>query len=251
MKRKALIVYCDNTKSGNLPGPSHDYSNFVEFLTSPLGGGWYEHEILGLHNPTEQDIMTTGYDFLAGADYTFTIFTGHGYIQKSELCCLQYVELADKNVSIRKLKSTSPRQLLIIDACRKYQFVTEKIKKIASAYESMRNFSSITEISRQLFDEKISNSECGITVLYAASKNETALDTDNGAAYLLSLLDAAKGWENESTESILSIKDAHLRAKEILDLKFGDDTTQHPIMNQEKRKVYFPFAVNPQRFIIS
>ena len=206
MKRRALIVYCDNTQSGKLPGPLHDFNKYVEFLTSPLGGGWYEDEILGLPNPTKQDIMTTGHEFLAGADYTFTIFTGHGYIRKSESCNCQYVELADKEISIRELKSTSPRQLLIIDACRRYQIVTEGIKKIASAHESLMNFSVITEMSRRLFDEQISNSEYGITVLYAASENESALDTDKGAAYLLSLLDAAKQWEKESTDSVLSIE---------------------------------------------
>ena len=251
MKRRALIVYCDKTPSGELDGPSYDYSNFVEFLTSPLGGGWYKNEILGLHNPTEQDVMTLGRSFLDGADYTFTIFTGHGYIRKSESCNCQYVELADKEISIRKLKSTSPRQLLIIDACRRYQIVTEGIKKIASAHESLRNFSVITEMSRRLFNKQISNSEYGITVLYAASENESALDTDKGAAYLLSLLDAAKQWEKESTDSVLSVKDAHLRAKKILNFKFGDNTLQQPTMNQEKRKEYFPFAINPKKFIIS
>lgn len=250
MKRRALIIYCDNTKSGKLTGPICDYSNYVEFLTSPLGGGWYKNEIMGLHNPTEQDIMTKGRLFLDGADYTFTIFTGHGCIYKEGVLRRQYVELADKNISIRELKSTSPRQLLIIDACRGYQTMTEGIKKFASAQESLNDFSSINEFSRKLFDEKISISECGLTVLYAASEDESALDTDNGAAYLLSLLYAAKQWENESTDSALSVKDAHLQAKEILDLKFGDYTTQRPTMNLEKRKKHFPFAVNPLRFIV-
>ena len=251
MKRKALIVYCDNTESGNLPGPSHDYSNFVEFLTSPLGGGWYEHEILGLHNPTEQDIMTTGYDFLAGADYTFTIFTGHGCILKQGDQCHQYVELADKSVPITNLLSESKRQLLIIDACRGYIDTTNKMLKIASALESVNNFSSRTEIARQVFEKNVLSAEAGLTVLFSASEDESSLDTNCGAAYLSSLLDAAEYWNEKSTNPVLPIDEAHWLAQKLLKQNFGDKTIQHPTMNQEKRKVYFPFAVNPQRFIIS
>ncbi len=245
MERRALIVYCDNTPSGPLPGPSHDFSNYVQYLTSPLGGAWYSSEILGLHNPTAHEVTTTGCSFLNEADYSFVIFTGHGYILKSENSQRQYLELADKDISIRELKSSSPRQLFIIDACRGYQPITEGVTKIGSALESFQNFTDLASISRNLFDESVLAAERGLTVLYAASENESALDTDNGAAYLLSLRDAAKQWRTESNSRVLPANQAHSLATNLLEARFGDDTEQQPTMNKEKRLRYFPFAVNP------
>lgn len=249
MKRRALIIYCDNTASGKLLGPSHDYSRYIEFLTSLLGGGWYKDEILGLHNPPEREIIITGRPFLNGADYTFTIFTGHGCIQKEGARGQQCIELSDKIVPITHLLSESKRQLLLIDACRGHVDITKGMTKIASALEGVNNFSIMTKITRRLFEKNVLSAEAGLTVLYSASEDESSLDTNNGAAYLSSLLDAAGQWNEKSTNCVLPINEAHLLAKALLKQNFGDKTIQQPTMNLEKRRKYFPFAVNPLRAI--
>jgi hypothetical protein len=42
MTRKALIIYCDNTQSGELSGPSHDFENYQNYLKSHLGGEFHQ-----------------------------------------------------------------------------------------------------------------------------------------------------------------------------------------------------------------
>jgi hypothetical protein len=93
-----------------------------------------------------------------------------------------------------------------------------------------------------LFEKGILSADEGWTVLYAASKNQTAIDTSQGAAYLLTLFEIALLWaKNDKNYSFLSLKDVHTVAKTTI-LKYFV-TTQIPTMNTEKRLRYYPFAV--------
>ncbi len=232
MKRRAIIIYCNNTKSGELSGPVYDYSNYLNFLCSPLGGQWKRSEILGFPNPTYNDFMERQKQFCANADYTFSIFTGHGGINDDR----QYLEFKDKDVPLQKLITDAKRQTIIVDACRGYYTpLKERIIKEATN-ESLKSFSANID-TRKLFDDAVLKTEEGISVLFAAKENQSARDTRKGAAYLLSLLEAAETCEN----GVLSIKDAHILAIEILKYKYM--TRQEPIILPEKRKNFFPLAV--------
>src|SRR4051812_32718125 len=107
-ERRALIIYCDNTRSGRLVGPLRDKDNFLDFLCSRLGGEWIEDEIRALNNPTSFEVKQKVNTFLAGADYTFIIFTGHGFIDTHDHW--QYIELADQSVPASVLRTTAKRQ---------------------------------------------------------------------------------------------------------------------------------------------
>jgi hypothetical protein len=146
----------------------------------------------------------------------------------------------DDNISISNLISNAKRQSLIIDACRGYYSPTEEILKCLT--ESHQYFSGDPFSTREIFDRAVLRAEEGLTVLYAASKNQTALDTDNGAAYLLSLLRIAELWEtNDKKNNILNLKVTHDFATKYVSTQF--DTIQVPTMNREKRLRHFPFAV--------
>jgi hypothetical protein len=239
MKRRALIIYCDNTSSGELTGPPFDNVHYRSFLTSNLGGAWDEDEILSLSNPSEAIVTKAVRQFMSGADYTFTIFTGHGFLNLDENN-RQYLEVADDYISILSLRTNAKRQTLIIDACRSFHSPSEEIiKGFSEIYE---HFTGDPFTSRLMFDRAVSRAEEGWTVLYAASRNQTALDTDNGGAYLFSLLKIAESWEQlDKKNNIISLKVTHDNAKIYLYNNF--DTIQVPTMNREKRLKYFPFAV--------
>jgi hypothetical protein len=237
MERRALIIFCDNTESGSLSGPYRDYINFKNFLTSNLGGDWEEDEILPLRNPTKREVFDSIINFLDGADYTFTIFSGHGFMDRPG--GKQFVELLDDSISILQLRTSAKRQTLIIDACRGFEsdHRTEQ-KTFGDIYEGFAGPTS----TRVIFDKAVMAAEQGLTVLYAASENETALDTPSGAAYLLSLLEVANGWSTSNeVDHIIALKNIHLRASKYLFEHF--DTIQQPKMNGEKRIRYYPFAV--------
>lgn len=237
MKRRALIIYCDDTESGKLEGPSKDNDNFREYLTTSLGGNWHNKEILSLRNPSSVSVTKAVKEFLNGADYTFIIFTGHGYINTDNN--RQYIELSDTDVSIFNLRTTAKRQTLIIDACRGFFSRTAHLLKgFGQQFESFVGKPD----SRKMFDNAVLRAEEGWTVLYAASKNQTALDTFRGAAYLLSLLKVAENWGDiDKKHNILPINVTHSRAKTYLSQNF--ETIQVPAKNAEKRITYFPFAV--------
>lgn len=238
MIRRALIIYCNNTRSGKLAGPSQDNQNFREYLTSSLGGYWYDEEILSLPNPSSIKIYEAINSFLNGADYTFVIFTGHGFIDIDNNM-QQNIELSDKRIPISKLRTNAKRQTLIIDACRGY-FSSFRI--LSKAFGDISDSFIIKENTRKMFDYSVLNAEEGLTILYAASENQTALDTNVGAAYLLSLLEVAKNWKEYDIQyNILPLNVAHEHAQDYLSENF--ETIQIPSKNSEKRRNYFPFAV--------
>lgn len=242
MKRRALIIYCNDTGSGPLAGPPYDNANFLEYLTSRLGGEWYPGEILSLKNPKISDVSSAVSNHMKDADYTFTLFTGHGYLNRNHND-LQYLEVADGDVSILKLRNGSLRQTIVIDACRGYYVPEDKtfLKGFRALSES---FSGDIYSTRQIFDKAVMAADQGLTVLYAASENQTALDTGKGAAYLRSLLKVSEMWEESNRrETVLDLKSAHLNAKAYLSNNFP--TSQVPAMTDEKRLIHFPFGVKP------
>jgi hypothetical protein len=228
-----------DSPSGKLEGPSQDNENLREFLTSRLGGDWYSNEIISLRNPTIKKVKDTVLTFNK-YDYSFVVFTGHGELEEDEK--IQYIELMDDEISIRELITDCPRQTIVIDACRGYfskrQRLLEKSMNFSNGMESYgQNIST-----RQLFDDNLAKTEEGLTVLYAANENQSALDTNLGAAYISSLISSAQEWGRISNnETVLSLKAAHGKAVEYMREHFV--TTQVPVMNHEKRLRYYPFAV--------
>ena len=238
MIRRALIIYCDNTPSDPLPGPVQDNANYRKFLTSYLGGEWHSSEIRSLQNPTKLQVEQARQNFMKGADYTFTIFTGHGCINQSDNN-MQYAELSDGDISIRKLITDARRQAVIFDSCRGLErFESDEI--IKSINEDIKMFSAGLS-TRQAFDQAITAAEEGLTVLYSSSEDQSSEDSEDGALYLLSLLRVAEEWSNGTKQGVLDLKTAHENACEYIEDHFL--TLQEPVMNTEKRKKYYPFAI--------
>lgn len=240
MSRRALIIYCDNTPSKPLVGPIADRNNFFRFLTSPLGGSWDEGEIVPLRNPTITRVKNA-IRRLNGADYTFIIFTGHGEVRQKSINNIQYLELSDGDISVLELRSTAPKQTIIVDACRGYAKDTDI--EFAKAMEHLEESGFAgRESTREIFDSWLNQCENGLVVLYAASEDETALDTPNGAAYLLSLLICAEAWaETDKKYSVLPLNIVHEWAVAFVSENF--ETIQVPEIKGQKRRNFFPFAV--------
>jgi len=240
LKRRALIIYCDHTTSGELPGPPHDFESYNTYLQSKVGGEWRAGEILGLRNPHVAEVKYAVKTFMSRADYTFTIFTGHGYINEENKTCL---EVMDGEVMIKDLKPIDvTRQTIIVDACREKIIpatVQAEDRFFTKAFESSLGIGA----TRHLFDSLTLNAPGGLSILYAASENQSAADTEGGAAYLLSLLKVAENWRDANfSDMSLSIKQAHLLAIDYLEENF-EETIQTPKMLLDKRTTYFPFAV--------
>jgi len=238
MIRRALIIYCDNTASGVLTGPSHDNANYRDYLTRNIGGNWYDDEIISLPNPTSLMVQNYIHHFLNGADYSFIVFTGHGGINTHNN--KQYLELMDGEIQLLQLKTNAKRQTIIVDACRGYYTAIDEDLR------ESRMMSFITgaplQSTRKIFDDAVLRSDAGWTILYAASESQTALDTNKGAVYLISLLKATYQWEaTDRKYNILGLNIAHDMA--VIYMNDNYETIQEPTMNAEKRITHYPFAV--------
>jgi hypothetical protein len=243
MKRRALIIYCSNTQSGELLGPVKDNFNYREFLKSSIGGNWYNHEVMSLPNPTSYEVSKAARNFLSGADYTFVIFSGHGFVDP--FTGIQYLELSDKSIPLARLKTTASRQTLIVDACRDYKLHTNLSPTFQDYFsDSHLGIGDIHSSTRDIFNYAVLEAEPGIAVAFAADRGRSAIDTDNGGAYLLSLLCLAKRWENSNDREnyFIPIDVAHYCAKQFLAENF--DMRQNPILFTEKyRSNLFPLFV--------
>lgn len=80
MSRKALIIANPGRpgETNYCKGVEKDVENYRSFLRSPVGGLWYDSEIIVPHQP---GIVQTKVEVLApsAADYSMTIFCGHGH----------------------------------------------------------------------------------------------------------------------------------------------------------------------------
>jgi Caspase domain len=240
MIRRALIIYCDDTKSGKLKGPSKDNTNLRNHLTSYIGGEWYDFEIKSLNNPTSQMINVHIESFFENADYSFVVFSGHGFLNADE-DYIQYLEVADKDISIAKLLTKAKRQTILIDACRGiYSPQQEDLIKASRSYGE--SFIGSLHSTRKLFETKVLEAEEGLSILYAANVNQSAVDSNIGGAYTYSLLKSCEQWgESNRSNNALTIKEAHELGSIYMKSKFL--TNQTPVMQPEKRMKYFPLSV--------
>jgi len=247
MKREALIVYMPNTPcQSTLAGTIKDEENIRRFLTSSTGGEWKDTEIISLKNPTIKEvkcIINTMWD----SDYTFVVFTGHGYIEVKKNSYGQIIRhqkmlVADGELVLNDLKTGASRQAMIIDACRKFEVISQSTKIFSKSMSSMMENFSIRIQTRKIFNKAVIDSDEGLTVLFSSKENESSSDDPVvGGAFISSLIGGAEEW-NENKSGILTLDKAHELAIDYMQENF-QQTNQHPTLNSEKRRVYFPFAI--------
>lgn len=239
MKRRALIIYCNQTESGNLSGPIADNTNLRNHLLSKLGGEWNNDEILSLQNPTKVQVENAIKYHISNADYSFVVFSGHGCIRVDHNYT-QYLEIADSDISIRSLFTNVKRQTIIIDACRGYM--------IPSTETFSKGFRGITDhfigkpSTRDLFTQHVLACEEGLSIMYAANQNQSAADSQKGGAYLFSILKVCEIWEDQDKDNtVFPLNVAHSKGTVYMRNNFS--TIQEPTIEPERRMRYFPLAV--------
>lgn len=101
---------------------------------------------------------------------------------------------------------------------------------------------SSTTLTRTLFYSLVLKAEEGISVMFSASENQSSMDSQNGGAYIYSIIAVCRLWlVNNKNSYYLTIKNAHDIAIPFMNSMFI--TKQKPVMATEKRMRYFPFAV--------
>ena len=247
MKKQALIIsnpgevgaqnYCH--------GVAVDVANYFSFLTSSLGGSWYESEIKQLIRPTKIE-MANAISNHSTIDYSLIIFCGHGYFslnKDSTILELKKNEEFDSN----DLRQGAKKKTIILDCCR--QVVNDISPDKALLTKFARTDTKLNKAyCRMYFENTINSCSNGIVLGYGCSKNETAGDNQTrGGYYSYSLLKSASNWFETNKISplddfsCLSIVSAH--DESIKTVKALSGNAQNPEIEKPRSGPYFPFAI--------
>jgi hypothetical protein len=221
-------------------GRRHRFTSLCKFFKSPIGGSWEDNEIAGLFKcPSENliELFQSTY-----TDFLLVYFSGHGQQGLKETNIAIY---NSESLSVSQLVSIikAPKALIIIDTCRKS--IVEEYSSFSGpeylSFESTLNQPNSSEKYLQI----ISESTDGICIAYSCSVGEISNDTEVGGDYTYSLLKTSLEWyENQNSESILSINGANDLAHQYLKFKSNfDQNPQVVITNDKEENLNFPFAI--------
>jgi hypothetical protein len=240
MKRKAIVIGAPGgVKNEYLEGVQYDFKNYINFLKSPTGGAWDSSEIIPVMNPSS--IKLKSYLKNLKVDYTLVIFSGHGAYQIGDSTYIA-VNRTDL-ISVNELVTKSPKQLLIIDACRSFTdsgisgFLEEEAKKFPSKLSRVE--------AKRIFKYQLDKCENGLVVCFSSIIGQSSYSKNDGGLFSLSLLDTAKSWVlTPSRFGILPIQTAFTRAKNYTIQKTrGKQVPELKASNIKKRTTWFPFAI--------
>lgn len=240
LKRKALIIYCTNTQSGNLDGLQKDNENLRNYLNSCTGGCWRDGEIISLENPTAQCVSDCILNEFNDVDYAFVVFSGHGTYGTEG----QILEVDKGCINVEDLTDIAPKQTLVINACRKHLNTAIDESKIFSF--NNENISRPLEfLHRKMFDDAIRNMPKGTNVIYSTSDDEFAYCGFDGSVFINKMIDVCNTFGEGQKDS-----KGTLNTEEVVDMvgsievQIQDGTdTQVPEIKLLNDSEAFPLAV--------
>ncbi|HEX4113782.1 MAG TPA: caspase family protein [Stellaceae bacterium] len=246
MKFRALIIGnpgedgADNYCAGVLK----DFAFYPQFLASALGGAWEPDEITVLHRPSTLKASIALLE-LASADYSITIFSGHGYTNSEDGAFM--LELKDGHeIDARELRAYgAPKRTVILDCCRQVARVVVKEERLFKALAKKAELDP--EQCRSFYERRLDECARGLVVQYACAPGEVSNDSSAvGGYYSSSLLLGAREWADanssdlSTTAHFFSVVNAHKTADELVkQLTDG----QNPQIDKPRSGPYFPFGV--------
>ena len=232
--RKALIIGSPGTEGVDyLYSASTDVTNITNHLLSSRGGKWKDNEIQVLWNPVIAELATIIENTIA--DYLFVYYAGHGYettIGERKIC------LSDADVSDFFLLNNSPRQLIVIDACREKEYPA--ISGIPEEEEWLPFDGYYPE--REAFDNYILQSPVGKKIIHATKSGFASWEDVNGrgGVFTTSLILSARKIPCAALYAPVSIEQSLKKARKII--KESDDK-QEPEIVYSIGNLQVPFAV--------
>ena len=235
VKRRAILIGSPGTRDNFLVGVKNDLANFKNYLLSDEGGAWNEAEITVSYNPTFERASSLVHG--SEEDYTLVYLSGHGYTNRrnERMFCLRDINIADTY-----FLNQSPRQLIIVDACRTIftGIGAPPPPTFAPRWEHLEG-----SPVRELFDSCIKNSWPGKTIIHSTQHGEVSYDNSRGegGVFTLALLKIASkmkstdfGYKPVRINSILNKIPVELR-------KQGN--RQIPSTVYESGNLTVPFAI--------
>jgi hypothetical protein len=192
--RKAILIGCPGSENSYLHGVAEDLVNMKNFLQSDKGGRWFSNEVITLNNPTFERLFQIVHS--TNTDYNFIYFSGHGFTSQK---WKRMLALRDNNIEDLFFINDSPRQLIVIDACRNY--VASGISGIPDLGEQWEHFDGVYE-ARTMFDRYIANSPYGKTIVHATQIGHFSYDSSTGGYFTKALLNITTRVKSETYKPI-------------------------------------------------
>ncbi|RTL59993.1 MAG: caspase family protein [Sphingobacteriales bacterium] len=233
--RKALIIGSPGTEGADyLYSASTDVTNITNHLLSSRGGKWKDNEIQVLWNPGITELAAIIENTIA--DYLFVYYAGHGYetiIGERKIC------LCDADVSDFFLLNDSPRQLIVIDACREKEYPA--ISGIPEEEEWLPFDGYYPE--REAFDNYILQSPVGKKIVHATKSGFASWEDKKGrgGVFTTNLILSARKIKCDSLYAPISIEQSIGKARKIIK-QSGDE--QEPEIVYAEGDLRVPFAMS-------
>lgn len=239
MNREALIIYCEKSKYGDLPGAKADAKAWNTFLQNPTGGSWFTSEITTVASPTKSWLDRKLVEMRDNADIAFIAFSGHGFHRRVSTIDASFICINDKDdYKVSDLNCGVDRVMIIADTCRGIEPVTEQYSVNASLRKSARAKVS----TRARYEKAFQQAEKGAIFLYACDIDESAGDDEvKGGYFSSSLIRTTTEWA--STASLGGVRDARKAFDEAYAFTNALAPQQHPVYNGGRRMRHFPFGV--------
>jgi hypothetical protein len=247
MNRRAIIISNPGEPGAEnfCEGVNKDVTSYTRFLKTPIGGLWFDAEVIHYARPSTAEVLGAVAD-LARVEYSVIIFSGHGFYSTTRHTTVLELRHGEQ-VDATALRLRSGRQSLILDCCREKH--PELPHEISFGMRVLKAAPRISpEQCRRFYDQRILECPQELVVLYACGVGQTAADlSDTGGVYSHNLITGASEWAenleiNTSTNySILSIATAHERAATRVQRTRGDRQT--PVIEKPRSEPYYPFCV--------
>jgi hypothetical protein len=186
---------------------------------------------------------------LSDFDYTFVVFTGHGWYSSVDKD--RILELGGgQQIASNELLAGTNKRTLVLDSCQKIytQSLQEKVAHVLNASRAAELRIPSRAACRAAFSKGIQDAGPGYLKLMSCRIDEYSYADDaEGSRYSMSLIDAASSWAYSQAQkhtygsSMLSAVGAHnIAAVETAKHTVGK---QNPTIEKPGTMPYFPFAV--------
>ena len=229
--RKAIVIGCPGRDGNFLRGVKHDLQLMSRFLQSNKGGAWEKNEIVLLNNPTISEVKYVTQS--TNVDYSMVYFSGHGYTDKNSNN--RMIVLRDGSIPDWQLLNQSPRQLVLVDACRNY--LAPGLSGVPAFEDAIDHFEGSP--AYELFSECIAMSPYGSLIVHATQEGKYSYDSPRGGCFTQALMHISTRMKTDSDYSPCSIQSILPHVPKVLKVM---GNTQAPTITYSSGNLKVPFA---------
>ncbi len=249
-RRALLISNPGETGAENYcKGVYVDVKNYQHLLMSDVGGAWDADHIKHLDRPTVQ-VVRLWLDNLAPHDYTFVMFTGHGWYSGSDRDRILEFREKEEMASFELFRGARQRTV-ILDCCQRVhpESLSEKSAALSTFSAIEARHAPNRDTCRRLFFDAIQNAPTGILRTVSCAIGEVSTDDETrGGRYNGSVFECVDDWAqaqaktlDSRTAPVFSVVAAHeCAANKTRKLSANQ---QNPTIEKQKTGPYFPIAV--------